>query len=540
MGIAHQDGRWNSLHYPYPSYSIRHPLFPLTDVATTKPRFGKVDDAFGHHEDQSLDLALSTTTADHSVRRSLVETLPQISESKSRNVFLAVNRDDGWLKRVAGAVSVVRDPSNPMHFDPHDFFDWEFVPPSTSCERSWKDIVVQGTGSRVYFQPPYQPRQSIDTWETVDMFPTSKQSIYPSNCSPSTLFAQTTSSSLRGFAESAALARSGDDWIEVDGLGQEFKSLNFASWLHPDRRPWNGKSEALILSAGSFTGVKTDPTSLEAEHIRIIQELSEVQELQRLHSNNMLGKNAMRELAILKARESRLLRWLEDIRLKLESFEEDDAKRHSFFDVDIEFDRYIKSETSSTHNIPSYFFFESASTDTLRGHSMPVNDAKEQLEAYNRKWEDIKSSSPGSASPSTPPQIPWPIITSNFTRGSLILPVDNDHRRNNSLDEQENVKWRAFTFFSYAFGLQPMWYSSQDSSDEYSFTFPGEDSPNDKRRKLKGLRSQLKLEKLRWHEDKLKALFGSGVAKDEKAKAVCNAVMNLKWRVDKELEKVGI
>jgi hypothetical protein len=50
------------------------------------------------------------------------------------------------------------------------------------------------------------------------------------------------------------------------------------------------------------------------------------------------------------------------------------------------------------------------------------------------------------------------------------------------------------------------------------------------------LKEQLKLEKTRWHEDKLRALFGNEIAVDERAKALWSAVMDLKAKVDVALE----
>jgi hypothetical protein len=46
------------------------------------------------------------------------------------------------------------------------------------------------------------------------------------------------------------------------------------------------------------------------------------------------------------------------------------------------------------------------------------------------------------------------------------------------------------------------------------------------------------LEKVRWHEDKVKKLFGEEAVKDERVKAVWKVVMDLKARVGDELEEL--
>jgi len=51
-----------------------------------------------------------------------------------------------------------------------------------------------------------------------------------------------------------------------------------------------------------------------------------------------------------------------------------------------------------------------------------------------------------------------------------------------------------------------------------------------------GLRRQLKLEKVRWHEDRLRAVFGDAAAREDRAKAVWGVVVELKRGVDEALE----
>lgn len=57
-------------------------------------------------------------------------------------------------------------------------------------------------------------------------------------------------------------------------------------------------------------------------------------------------------------------------------------------------------------------------------------------------------------------------------------------------------------------------------------------------RKLKAFRKQLKMEKVRWHEDKLRAVFGGAEVRCERVKEVWGVVCELKLNVDKALERV--
>jgi hypothetical protein len=56
--------------------------------------------------------------------------------------------------------------------------------------------------------------------------------------------------------------------------------------------------------------------------------------------------------------------------------------------------------------------------------------------------------------------------------------------------------------------------------------------------RLKPFRRQMKLEKVRWHEDKIKAIFGPAIATHEKVKAVWSAVIDLRDMIDHELESL--
>lgn len=56
-----------------------------------------------------------------------------------------------------------------------------------------------------------------------------------------------------------------------------------------------------------------------------------------------------------------------------------------------------------------------------------------------------------------------------------------------------------------------------------------------------GLRDQLKLEKVRWHEDKMRAVFGVDARSEdyECVQAVWEVVIDLKERAERELNGCG-
>jgi hypothetical protein len=62
------------------------------------------------------------------------------------------------------------------------------------------------------------------------------------------------------------------------------------------------------------------------------------------------------------------------------------------------------------------------------------------------------------------------------------------------------------------------------------------DGTKDKVEKLRELRSQMKLEKVRWHEDKMKVLFVPYAVLNERVKAVWSVVIDLRDRIERELE----
>jgi hypothetical protein len=95
-------------------------------------------------------------------------------------------------------------------------------------------------------------------------------------------------------------------------------------------------------------------------------------------------------------------------------------------------------------------------------------------------------------------------------------------------------RWTTHTFFVEAFGFRPL--IEMDQNNDAIFAFVSEEGTKDKVARLKEFRRQMKLEKVRWHEDKMKALFGPTVATNERVKAVWSVVINLRDRIEQRLE----
>jgi hypothetical protein len=163
------------------------------------------------------------------------------------------------------------------------------------------------------------------------------------------------------------------------------------------------------------------------------------------------------------------------------------------------------------------------------GVGLSAAKAKVQLDLYNKKWHNIDViQAPESisvpVSPRTAQRIPWPLILPE----TLGKALHRNERTESSMKSYLNFGWNAHELFCLAFDFIPSW-NNQEGSDAV-FNFVSYDDEN-RTRNLKGLREQLKLEKVRWHEDKVKKLFGEEAVKDERVKAVWKVVMDLKSRV---------
>lgn len=140
--------------------------------------------------------------------------------------------------------------------------------------------------------------------------------------------------------------------------------------------------------------------------------------------------------------------------------------------------------------------------------------AESHLGLYNKRWKVIQAQSATASCPSTPPAIPWP-NPSLFHRSQF-----------NPSTEILAWKWATHAFFAEAFGLRPPF--DTDEGNEAHFGFVSDHASWETVGRLKGLRRQMKLEKVRWHEDKMKAIFSPAVTTQGWAKAVWSAVIDLR------------
>jgi hypothetical protein len=164
---------------------------------------------------------------------------------------------------------------------------------------------------------------------------------------------------------------------------------------------------------------------------------------------------------------------------------------------------------------------------------LDMNDlynAKIQLDLYNSRWKEIQAEH---TEPSTAlfPSIPWPELS----------PPDNNSFRlrfkiRDTTTQALVWKWATYSFFVSAFGFWPLF--ERDANNEAKFDFISEcgDGTKDKVAKLRELKNQMKLEKVRWHEDKMRVLFGPSAVMSERVKAVWNVVIDLRDRIERELE----
>jgi len=158
--------------------------------------------------------------------------------------------------------------------------------------------------------------------------------------------------------------------------------------------------------------------------------------------------------------------------------------------------------------------------------------AKSQLDLYNKQWKETQAqAAEGAASPSTQASlpIPWPKASSIRTRQ-----FQRELVGTTAAPETLAWKWATHAFFVEAFGLRPVF--NRDEKNEATFGLASDHGRTKTLAKLKALRRQMKVEKVRWHEDKMKAAFGLAAATHEKVKAVWGVVINLRDIVERELE----
>ncbi|KAH7370557.1 hypothetical protein BKA65DRAFT_488699 [Rhexocercosporidium sp. MPI-PUGE-AT-0058] len=286
---------------------------------------------------------------------------------------------------------------------------------------------------------------------------------------------------------------------------------------------------------------------LRAEHSRFMCELSVLRELKgpllRLVEATRLeywdGPDELRVLAVeendrLKVYRRMLLQWLREVEDEMNegldmyqlSLEEDDEQY-----------RPQESSEKQCHWHHRLHCDQDLSQSQFARHmeteeeKKVVREAKAQLQEYNRRWAEILSRPPStshctSTALAQPISIPYPYISKSSPSPEI--------PETTSISQA----WASHTFFRHAFNLSPYLEPPPAnlplSPPQFAFSTSG--SPERQMRDLMGLRNQLKMEKVRWHEDRLKAVFGAEAAREERAKGVWGVVIDLKRGVDEALE----
>lgn len=391
------------------------------------------------------------------------------------------------------------------------------------------------------FRPHYQPRQSTELWETADGFPTSSRPICP--CSSCVSPRDSVS-----IFDDVGQPRFRDYFNERDALGRKFRGITPRGWFRGSRGPWNESSTAIPLT-GDLAELDTLDVDLAAEHARITTELSAVRKLRRYHLDMMVSAQAYNDGVIahilrgherLKVQEGGLISQLDDIERGMDDVDTTNASETYEFSS-FRHESILPDEIYPHNNQPNIFATPGVySLNTYDDHlkdQNPISDleAEKSLKQYNQKWLAIQErSNKHSLPPGGLNLIPWPTESPNFDHHHL--DVEPPGTIPGELGKEELWKWNTYRFFCYLFGLIPIYHGQRETGDNFGFMFP-ETSTGRKEEisKVKRLRQQLKLEKVRWHEDRMTALFGAAAATDDRVKAVWGAIMDLRAKVDQEL-----
>jgi hypothetical protein len=198
---------------------------------------------------------------------------------------------------------------------------------------------------------------------------------------------------------------------------------------------------------------------------------------------------------------------------------------------DFSFSEHRSFDEEDFHHSSSHFPYSQApSRPSPQDMAVIFAEASRHIALYNKQWTLVQQRPTMSGAPA--PSIPWPSKASSFSRQGL-------YERSPEVTSTEDLpKFTAHKFFCHAFGLHPIWNFQDDSG--HGICFVTGETKDTKVEKLNGLRNQLKLEKVRWHEDKMKAAFGEKVANDECVKEVWAVVISLKNKVEQELEYLRI
>ena len=363
-----------------------------------------------------------------------------------------------------------------------------------------------------------------------------------------------------------------DDLLQIDVLQNlVMMSVRYSPWAVFDTAAaWelpdlvNNFVTELKRSALRFPGLSGYPVGsheqhrndLDIEQAQLIRELSVLQELQgpllRFREAIRLGYwDSQFDLCIMAVEEHdrlaayrwRLLERLEAVRYEMRSLDGwDEGLDMDHLSLEEEDEHFQSLESGAPHcHWHQRFHAEqcASSSDFRRDQEIEEEarvrmEAKAQLEEYNKCWEMILSQPANAASSSTalarPLSIPYPVL-SDTSPASSPSPL--------SLTSSTQA-WQTHTFFCHAFNLTPYLEAppadSPLSPPKPAFYASG--SPESQIGDLMGLRKQLKMEKVRWYEDRLRAVFGDAAAREDRAKAVWGVVVELKTGVDEALDEL--
>jgi hypothetical protein len=197
---------------------------------------------------------------------------------------------------------------------------------------------------------------------------------------------------------------------------------------------------------------------------------------------------------------------------------------------DFSLSEHCSFDEEDFYHSSNHFSYSQTPSRPSRDMALIFAEASRELALYNKQWTLVQQRQTTCGAPA--PGIPWPSKAPSFSRQDL-------YERSPEVRSSEDLpKFTAHKFFCHAFGLHPIWNFQDDFG--HGICFVTGETKATKVEKLNGLRNQLKLEKVRWHEDKMKAAFGEKVANDECVKEVWAVVISLKNKVEQELEYLRV
>ncbi|KAE9372110.1 hypothetical protein N431DRAFT_466393 [Stipitochalara longipes BDJ] len=273
---------------------------------------------------------------------------------------------------------------------------------------------------------------------------------------------------------------------------------------------------------------------LYEEGLRIIHDRGASREiLHPRYLDNTCINQAIRELAWLHNEKRRLTEHL-DLQFQLRS-----CDKLGCLDID---QLFIACQNGHDEISPlpltarpgAHHFHKSRSIVTKPLDENQFSRAKIELDLYNKQWEEIHAEVAEALASSSAPTllaIPWPQPSPIHTHQFQV-----EFNELNAATESLVWKWITHALFVEAFCLRPIF--KKDEKNEATLGFVSDHGRRETAARLKALRRQMKLEKVRWHEDKVKATFGPAVATHEKVKTIWSAVINLRDMIKQELESL--